>query len=115
MVAYILAFLAVAVFPMALAAIGGYLATLAVPDSKQKRKWLVIVWALAGCGVLFAALQQIEAHDSDVARDSKTTSLQSTLNTSLQDEAYMRGQLGTKNRLRKIGHGFRWRFCSSAA
>jgi len=56
---------------------------------------LILVWVLACCGVLFAALQQIDAYHSDTEHDSKITNLQSTLNTSLQSEAYMRGQLET--------------------
>ncbi len=100
MLSYLIAFVAVAVFPTALAALGGHLATLAVLDPKAKRKWIYLVWTLAGLGVLFAGAQQRLSYLSDAEHDKKivelqdaSKGLQSTVNTSAQRQEYMRGQL----------------------
>ena len=84
-----------ALFPTALAGIGGHLATLGVSDPTKKRRWLWAIWSLAGFGVIFAGLQQVEAYHSDTMHDDKIGALQGTLNTSLQRQEYMRGQLET--------------------
>ena len=100
MLPYFVAFLAVAVFPTALAAIGGHLATIGIEDPQKRGWWLRVVWALASIGVGFAALQQVESYRSDSEHDyrisilQKTTDgLHDTLSTSLQRQEYMRGQL----------------------
>jgi len=62
---YIVSFLGLALFPLALGAYGGYLAVVGLADKKQKHLAVVIVSVLAGLGVLFTGLQQIQAYRSD--------------------------------------------------
>jgi len=90
---YVIGFLAVAVFPLALAGYGGHLATLALADGTKRRRALILVWGLAALGVVFAGLQQIEAYRSDKEHDASQDTLKSKLDTSLQRQEYMRGQL----------------------
>jgi hypothetical protein len=98
---YILSFLAVAFFPLALAAYGGHLAA-EVLEREKRTKALWIVWCLAGVGVLFAGGQQYRAYRSDQAiqavqgkRDTDAKQLQGKLDASIQREEYMKGQLGS--------------------
>jgi len=67
---YILTTIAVALFPLALAGYGGHLATLALSDTKAKRKALFIVWGMAFGGVLLFAVSQVVAYRSDTTRDT---------------------------------------------
>jgi hypothetical protein len=90
---YVVSFLSVAVFPLALAGYGGHLATLAITDPKGRKQALLIVWGLAVIGVVCAGLQQIEAYQSDKEHDQKQSAVQVKLDTSLQRQEYMRGQL----------------------
>jgi hypothetical protein len=97
--AYIISFFAVAVFPLALAALGGHLAAL-VLDGKKKRNMLFLVWLLAILGVLAAVGQQVYSFRSDSVRDRdqasmqvKQNAMQADLQTSLQQQAYTKGQL----------------------
>lgn len=99
MVSYILTFLSVALFPLALAAYGGHLATLALGE-KPRKKALAIVWSLAVAGVVTAGLQQVGAYRSDKQHDAAQGDLRAKLDQSLQRqqdgslrEEYMRGQL----------------------
>ena len=96
----IFGFLGVAFFPAILAAIGGHLATLTISDQHSKRLAIRGIWVLAGIGIVLAGLQQILAYHSDKEHDEKTAKLQSTatglettLDTTLQRQEYMRGQL----------------------
>ena len=100
MLSYIIGFLAVAVFPTALALFGGHLATLAIADFHKRRLAIGAVWGLAILGIVFAGLQQIGSYRSDQEHDAKVSELQrtanglqGTVNTSLQRQEYMRGQL----------------------
>ena len=100
MLSYVIGFFGVALFPAALAGIGGHLATLAITDHRARTKVLALVWVLAGLGVMFAGLQQVLAYRSDRENSSKvselqstTTGLRGTLDTSLQQQQYMKGQL----------------------
>jgi hypothetical protein len=90
---YIVSFLGLALFPLALGGYGGHLATLALPEGTKRKRALWLVWGLASLGVLFAGLQQIEAFRSDKEHDSTQVDLQSKLATSLQRQEYTRGQL----------------------
>ena len=69
---YIVTFIAVAVFPLALAGYGGHLATLALPENSQKRRRAIaIVWSLAIVGVLLFGAFQIISYFADKSRDAK--------------------------------------------
>jgi hypothetical protein len=66
---YLLSFLAAALFPLALAGYGGHLATIALPDTRLRRKAFVIVWGLAIVGTIVSAVFQIALYRSDQKRD----------------------------------------------
>lgn len=93
MVPYIVAFLAVAFFPTALAGIGGHLATLAIPERRVKLKVLILVWALAALGIFFAGLQQIQAYRTDKKHDQEQAAMQRQLQESAIGQARMQGRL----------------------
>jgi hypothetical protein len=65
MLPYVLTTIAVAFFPLALAGYGGHLAAIALPDSRGRRKALMIVWGLAIVGVLLFTVIQVMAYRSD--------------------------------------------------
>jgi len=89
---YVVSFLAVAFFPLALAAYGVYLAATTL-DGKTKAWAFVIIGFLTSLGILTGALEQIRIYHSDVVRDSRESTVQSKLDTSIRQEAYVRGQL----------------------
>jgi hypothetical protein len=93
MLSYVIGFVAVALFPLALAGYGGHLATLAITDPKKQKRAIAIVWALAILGVVFAGLQQWQAYHADKEHDVKQQALQDKLEASLQLQQYTRGQL----------------------
>jgi hypothetical protein len=95
MVLYIVAFFAVALFPLALAGMGAHLATLAVTNPKERSRWKLGVWALAVAGVGFEGLQQVAAYESDKDHDKKQDGLRSKLDTSIQSEENIKGRLQT--------------------
>jgi hypothetical protein len=90
---YITAFVAVALFPLFLAGIGGHLATLAVEDLRERRNWKIGVWGLAALGILAVGLQQFQSYDSDNVHDKKQEALQQKLDTSIRSEENIKGQL----------------------
>ena len=65
---YIVSFLAIALFPFALAAYGGHLAA-KVLDEKDRWTAFLIVWTLASLGVIMAGLQQYMVYRSDQANE----------------------------------------------
>jgi uncharacterized membrane protein YbhN (UPF0104 family) len=67
---YIVSFLAVAFFPFALAAYGGYLAA-KVLDEKDRHAAFVTVWTLAFLGVAAAGWQQVMVYRSDRVNEVK--------------------------------------------
>jgi hypothetical protein len=82
---YILTFIAVAVFPLALAGYGGHLATLALPEnSKARRRALVIVWSLAVSGVVLFGVSQILSYRTDKGRDGRDESFRRDVLRKLQ-------------------------------
>jgi hypothetical protein len=82
---YIITFVAVALFPLALAGYGGHLATLALSEgSRAKKKALAIVWGLAIAGILLFGLSQKIAYNADNARDSKDNSFRNDVLSKLQ-------------------------------
>jgi hypothetical protein len=93
MLPYVVSFLGLALFPLALAGYGGHLATLALTEQKPRRRAIFAVWTMAILGVVFAGLQQIEAYHSDKDHDEKQEALRSKLDASLQAQQYTRGQL----------------------
>ena len=71
-------------------------------EGKKKSWLLIVVGLLAGFGVLTGALQQVGFYRSDSAHENretgtqaKLTAVQSDLQSSLQQQAYMRGQLSS--------------------
>jgi hypothetical protein len=107
MLPYLIAFLAIAVFPLALAGVGGHLAAVALPDQAARRRtYFFVIWGLALIGIVLAGLQQIEAFHSDKEHDAKQELIQGKLDTSLQRGEYMRGQLESISlMLGKVGEG----------
>jgi hypothetical protein len=89
---YVVAFLAVALFPIALAAFGVYLAAIAL-DGKKKIWAFVAIGFIAGFGVLTGALQQLGAYHSDLTHEKRESDAQAKLDNSLEQQAYMREQL----------------------
>jgi hypothetical protein len=96
MLPYIETFLAVAVFPTALAGVGSHLATLAISDHKRRLKVVIFVWVLAGFTMLLAALQQIGAYQSDKKHDAEQAAMQTQLKDSAIGQAQMQGQMQGK-------------------
>lgn len=88
---YVLTFIAVAVFPLALGGYGGHLATLALPKgSTQKRKAITIVWFLAIVGILLFGASQISTYRADKSRDRRDEDFRTDVNGKLKhitDEA----------------------------
>src|SRR5882757_8892659 len=83
---YVLTFIAVAVFPLALAGYGGHLATLALPESSwAKKKALAIVWGLAIIGIALFGISQILSYRSDKARDGKDEEFRADVNRKLDN------------------------------
>jgi len=91
---YVITFLAVALFPLALAAYGGHLAA-SVLNGNARSKALWTVWILAAGGVILSGLQQFNAYRSDMESEKKQAALQAKLQTSLLDAEYMKGQLNS--------------------
>lgn len=100
---YVINFLAVAAFPLAVAAYGGHLAA-KVLDRPQRRKALSIVWALAVLGVLISGVQQVFVYRSRRAEDAQQSAyaerddrnqqqLRLELDRSLEREEYLRKEL----------------------
>ncbi len=82
---YLITFIAIAVFPLALAGYGGHLATLGLPNgSKEKRRALIIVWTLAAIGVLLFGVVQMTAYHADSTRDKKDEAFRNSVETKLQ-------------------------------
>jgi hypothetical protein len=74
---YIVTFIAVALFPLALAGYGGHLATLALPeDSAQRRRAKLLVWTLAIAGVILFGVSEIISYHADKKRDSEDATFQ---------------------------------------
>ncbi len=69
------------------------MATIAIEDERKRRNMKILVWSLAGAGIVAAALQQIDSYRSDKVHEVKQDALQATLNASLQKQEYARGQL----------------------
>jgi hypothetical protein len=67
---YFVTFVAVAVFPLALAAYGGHLAAIAMPELTRQRRVKLIVWGLALFGTALFGVSQIIAYRSDSKRDT---------------------------------------------
>ena len=93
MLPYILTFLGVALFPLALAAYGGHLATETLSDPKKRVRALLIVWGLAVGGVIAVALQQISSYQADMQHDKQQDALKEKLDANLLAQARMGGQL----------------------
>jgi hypothetical protein len=85
---YILNVIAVAIFPLALAGIGGHLATLALPENTNaRRNWKLGIWAIAIIGVVLFGVSQEEAYRADQARDAKVETFQAKVLERLSDIA----------------------------
>ncbi|HEU5352085.1 MAG TPA: hypothetical protein VFU55_10850 [Terracidiphilus sp.] len=68
---YAVTFIAVAVFPLALAGYGGHLATLALGDGSSRKKIaLAIVWGLATCGVIVFGISQIMSYTASTQQQN---------------------------------------------
>ena len=100
---YVVNFLAVAAFPLAVAAYGGHLAA-KVLDPPRRRRALSIVWALAILGVLISGVQQVFVYRSRRAEDARQSAyaerddrnqqqLRLELDSTLQREEYLRKEL----------------------
>ncbi|MGA3025516.1 MAG: hypothetical protein ABSF98_12160 [Bryobacteraceae bacterium] len=88
---YIIAFLAVAFFGL----LGGYATYLAIMnlEGQRKARALVVICSLTGLGLLAAALQQLAMYHSDRSHEKRESETQGKLDSSLQQQAYIRGQL----------------------
>ena len=83
---YILSFLAGAFFPLALAGYGGHLAAIALPDDpKRRRNALIIVWTLAGAGVLISGVQQITSFSADHKKETEDTTFRDSVGKKLDN------------------------------
>jgi len=100
---YVISFLSVAAFPLAVAAYGGHLAA-KVLDPRERRKALSTVWILALLGLLLAGLQQVLIYRSDRAHELQQGALEAKaeadqrqlrekLDSSLQRQEDVRKQL----------------------
>ena len=100
---YVINFLAVAAFPLAVAAYGGHLAA-KVLSRPERRKALSIVWMLAIFGVLISGVQQVFIYRSHRDQDSQQIAfaarddrnqqqLKDELHSTLQREEYLRREL----------------------
>lgn len=65
---YIISFLSLAAFPLAVAGYGGHLAA-KVLEMRERRRALAVVWILAMLGVLLSGFQQVLVYRSDRAHD----------------------------------------------
>ncbi|HEY6291249.1 MAG TPA: hypothetical protein VI455_06750 [Terriglobia bacterium] len=101
---YIISFLSVAAFPLAVAGYGGHLAA-KVLDRPERRRALVTVWALAVLGVVLSGLQQVLVYRSDrvheieqavleAKAESDQQQLREKLDSSLRNQEEVRTELG---------------------
>jgi len=74
---FLIGFFAIAVFPLILAGYGGHLATLAL-DGVARKKALLIIWSLAGCGILAAGLNQYFFYKSEKELQGRLNSIDQT-------------------------------------
>ncbi|MGH9403561.1 MAG: hypothetical protein ACRD2P_15830 [Terriglobia bacterium] len=111
---YIINFLAVAAFPLAIASYGGHLAA-KVLDKPERRKSLSIVWTLAVSGVLLSGVQQVFIYRSRQAQDVQQATLaarsaqdqqqlRNKLDSSLEREEYVRNELDGIARILRAPH-----------
>lgn len=100
---YVINFLAVAAFPLAVAAYGGHLAA-KVLSKPERRKALSVVWMLAIFGVLISGVQQVFIYRSHQIQDAQQLAfatrndrnqqqLRDELHSTLQREEYLRKEL----------------------
>lgn len=100
---YVINFLAVAAFPLAVAAYGGHLAA-KVLSKPERHKALAVVWMLAIFGVLISGVQQVliyRSHQAQAAQqtafaekdDQNQQQLRDELRSTLQREEYLRKEL----------------------
>jgi hypothetical protein len=82
---YIVTFVAVAVFPLALAGVGGHLATIALADDPNRRlRTVLLVWALAITGVVFFGISQVMTYRADFKRVKTEELFRAGVNEKLQ-------------------------------
>jgi hypothetical protein len=66
---YIVSFVAIALAPFLLGAMGGHLAALAVSDPRSRHRWLLGMWSVAGIGIFMAAVSSLLTFRNDVRHD----------------------------------------------
>jgi hypothetical protein len=111
---YIINFLAVAAFPLAIAGYGGHLAA-KVLDKVDRKRALCVVWTLAVLGVVLSGVQQVLVYRSRRADDFREAAraamdekdrqqLQLELRTTLQRQDYLRTELDAIARFLRAPH-----------